>query len=441
MSSPPPPPPPSTQMEDSEAYAVVKKEVVAVVNALEVPIAEHLEPKPDETGNEASPQLPLPPPPGPPVSRISSAAQTHGSGLVTSTTNIDNQNHDQNEANEEEVNDDQNEDIENENDEEEDDEILRVTSGQNGNVMEIALSVHSSKASSQVESPIVPSVLGGHCHDSNSGSGSDQENPVSADDEGSRDGDEAGGNGSAGGPGGLCQEVSNGSVDCTPRTKKKVEHFRQGLAARRIQRTWKHFYEELEERKDVRDELPAPLVQVIEDKAKLETSGTATRPETETFHSPSSKCTSGLEQKSFDDDQEKAVTTIEDAFVDHQRRERALAGMKAKIHTARPWQKKKAGGNNSGGENGTNLLHESALEESSEEELERAYRALHLRGNDIRAKVSIIKADQELFTSGKVNEMKARLNERRSQTSKNVNERSDGITEEEEDDDDDVVIY
>jgi len=107
---------------------------------------------------------------------------------------------------------------------------------------------------------------------------------------------------------------------------------------------------------------------------------------------------------------------------------------------ARPWQKKKAGGNNSG-ENGTNLLHEPVLEESSEEELERAYRALHLRGNDIRAKVSIIKADQELFTSGKVNEMKARLNERRSQTSKNVNERSDGITEEEEDDDDDVVIY
>jgi len=85
-------------MEDSEAYAVAKKEVVTVVNALEAPIAEHLDPKLDETGNEASPQLPLPPPPGPPVSRISSAAQTHGSGLVNSTTNIDNQNHDQNEA-------------------------------------------------------------------------------------------------------------------------------------------------------------------------------------------------------------------------------------------------------------------------------------------------------------------------------------------------------
>ena len=67
--------------------------------------------------------------------------------------------------------------------------------------------------------------------------------------------------------------------------------------------------------------------------------------------------------------------------------------------------------------------------------MERAYRALHLRGNDIRAKVSIIKADQDLFTSGKVNEMKARLAERRSKIS---SERSDGITE---DDDDEDVVY
>ena len=58
----------------------------------------------------------------------------------------------------------------------------------------------------------------------------------------------------------------------------------------------------------------------------------------------------------------QAVETIEDAFVDHQRRERALAGLKAKIHTARPWQKKKTSN------------AEEVVEESSEEELERAYR-------------------------------------------------------------------
>merc|ERR550532_1493446 len=96
---------------------------------------------------------------------------------------------------------------------------------------------------------------------SHNSSGS-EENP-SADDEGSRDGD-------CSPTSKPTSETSNNSVDCTPKTRKKVEHFRQGLAARRIQRTWKHFYEELEERKDVRSELPAPLVQVIEDKAKLE---------------------------------------------------------------------------------------------------------------------------------------------------------------------------
>ena len=104
-----------------------------------------------------------------------------------------------------------------------------------------------------MESPIVPSVIGNNKFNdsalSHNSSGS-EENP-SADDEGSRDGD--------------CSskptsETSN-SVDCTPKTRKKVEHFRQGLAARRIQRTWKHFYEELEERKDVKNELPATLVQ------------------------------------------------------------------------------------------------------------------------------------------------------------------------------------
>ena len=62
----------------------------------------------------------------------------------------------------------------------------------------------------------------------------------------------------------------------------------------------------------------------------------------------------------------QAVETIEDAFVDHQRRERALAGLKAKIHTARPWQKKKT--------TSSNAADVEVVEESSEEELERAYR-------------------------------------------------------------------
>ena len=49
--------------------------------------------------------------------------------------------------------------------------------------------------------------------------------------------------------------------------------------------------------------------------------------------------------------------------------------------------------------------------------------------------MSIIKVDQDLFTSGKVNEMKARLAERRSKIN---SERSDGTTE---DDDAEDVVY
>ena len=124
-------------------------------------------------------------------------------------------------------------------------------------------------------------------------------------------------------------------------------------------------------------------------------------------------------------DKEAAINTIEESFLDHSRRERALAGLKAKIHTARPWQKKKS----------SEKANEKAEDGSSEEELERAYRALHMRGNDIRAKVSIIKADAELFTNGKVSEMRAKLNEQRRLK---ASERSDGITE---DDDDEDVVY
>jgi hypothetical protein len=57
---------------------------------------------------------------------------------------------------------------------------------------------------------------------------------VSADDEGSRDGEDD-----------QIERQTSPPVACTPRTKKKVDNFKQGLAARRIQRTWKHFYQEV----------------------------------------------------------------------------------------------------------------------------------------------------------------------------------------------------
>ena len=65
---------------------------------------------------------------------------------------------------------------------------------------------------------------------------------VSADDEGSRDGEDD-------------QGVDKSpAVSCTPRTKKKVETLKQGLAARRIQRTWKHFYQEVKRTETAKNE-------------------------------------------------------------------------------------------------------------------------------------------------------------------------------------------
>ena len=77
---------------------------------------------------------------------------------------------------------------------------------------------------------------------------SDENEARSADDEGSRDEAEEDDMGGRTDP---PREESvgldeNGDVAETPRmTRRKVETLKQGLAARRIQRTWKHFYEEV----------------------------------------------------------------------------------------------------------------------------------------------------------------------------------------------------
>jgi hypothetical protein len=205
----PPPPPPPTEMH-TEVEQLVSDEVDEVEQPSQVEASPSPLPSPSPS--------PQPPPPAPPVSSASRLSQPQNKSDHLSES-----------------------EVEEEEEEEEDEEILRVSSD---GVVEMTSS--SRGHSSHQESPIVPSVIGKSSYSHNS-SGS-EENP-SADDEGSRDGDS------------KPVSVASSPVECTPRTKKKVEHFRQGLAARRIQRTWKHFYEELEERKDV--SLPAPLVQGI----------------------------------------------------------------------------------------------------------------------------------------------------------------------------------
>ena len=67
----------------------------------------------------------------------------------------------------------------------------------------------------------------------------------SADDEGSREGEEDEERAGRDLTVGVVQNFLNSDQITTPRTRKRVESFKQGIAARRIQRTWKHFYEEV----------------------------------------------------------------------------------------------------------------------------------------------------------------------------------------------------
>ena len=50
-------------------------------------------------------------------------------------------------------------------------------------------------------------------------------------------------------------------VPATPRTLRRADSLRQKMAARRIQRTWKHFYQELEEKKAHTGRAEADLVE------------------------------------------------------------------------------------------------------------------------------------------------------------------------------------
>ena len=73
----------------------------------------------------------------------------------------------------------------------------------------------------------------------------------------------------------------------------------------------------------------------------------------------------------------------------------------------------------------------------AEEELERICGAIHglLRAHERReATLTRLESDKELFTQGKVSEMRAKFNERRNSKGQGQ-ERSDGVT----DDDDDIV--
>jgi hypothetical protein len=92
-------------------------------------------------------------------------------------------------------------------------------------------------------------------------------------------------------------------VAATPRTLRRADNLRQKMAARRIQRTWKHFYQELEDKKA--DSIGRAGDQLVEEEQA----------------------------------RDEAISSIQAVLLGHQGRAAGLAAARARggIFTARPW--------------------------------------------------------------------------------------------------------
>jgi len=147
-------------------------------------------------------------------------------------------------------------------------------------------------------------------------------------------------------------------VPATPRTLRRADSLRQKMAARRIQRTWKHFYQELEEKKAHTDNrVEADLVEEEQER-------------------------------------EDAISDIQAVIMGHQGRAATLAAARARggIFTARPWV---AGGALSEGD------------ESEEENVEKLQGII--RSHSFRLRTL---HEEDVFSVGKVSSIRAKFSRR-----------------------------
>jgi len=147
-------------------------------------------------------------------------------------------------------------------------------------------------------------------------------------------------------------------VPATPRTLRRADSLRQKMAARRIQRTWKHFYQELEEKKaDTGIRAEAQLVEEEQER-------------------------------------EDAISNIQAVILGHQGRAASLAAARARggIFTARPWV---AGGTLSEGD------------ESEEENVEKLQGII--RSHSFRLRTL---HEEDVFSVGKVSSIRAKFSRR-----------------------------
>ncbi|XP_023349343.1 myosin-2 heavy chain isoform X2 [Eurytemora carolleeae] len=140
---------------------------------------------------------------------------------------------------------------------------------------------------------------------------------------------------------------NEGIEQFTPRTTRKVDSFKEKLAARRIQRTWKHFYQELEEKKaeDENSFSSLPILLNPEPRPPV-------LPNPDLLYSElqevKNKATSE-HQRLFDEEEarDSSVSSIQAAILGQELRSRGLSflregsfsNMKTRggIYTARPW--------------------------------------------------------------------------------------------------------
>lgn len=123
-------------------------------------------------------------------------------------------------------------------------------------------------------------------------------------------------------------EATEDQMITTPRTLRRADSLRQKMAARRIQRTWKHFYQELEEKKsdDPHYSTLPPMHR------PFGMANNQTKPPTE----------QSQENVRLVDEEvarDEAISTLQAAILGHDARTANLAAARARggIYTARPW--------------------------------------------------------------------------------------------------------
>lgn len=163
----------------------------------------------------------------------------------------------------------------------------------------------------------------------------------------------------------------------TPRTLRRADSLRQKMAARRIQRTWKHFYQELEEKKAEDFDL-----------SKMSQDSQQERQERE-----------GLEQA-----RHEAISSLQAAILGHDARSVNLAAARARggIYTARPW-----------------VVSNSETDSDTETDNYEAVQGI-IRSHSFRLKT--LEEEDNVFSVGKVSSIRAKFTRRSPDGASDVSE-------------------